>query len=440
LLSDVSDVANIRKEIIMKRLFTGSRTRKSTRSQRRSHLRVEALEGRDVPANHLLIDFSPDAVPTERWQPASFAAAFNLRYANGYAPAFLDFNRDGYVGSNDIVPGAQAIANRVAQVLQQFDVQVWYGDIQSNTNLGIQWFNWGQQSADQVFVMYTGGIRQNGNVNIIGEAFQPAVGYVNEYYAYTYATSIASYFMNYFSGATPQQYAEKVAQTIVHEFGHLIGLGHVYGNPAGDPNVMNYNSNPSNAYVPDAWYQYIQQYDNYRNEYYGWQNPAQELRASLRGEPNYANYFRGRYSNFEVPGRQLVTAEEIMGDEHDGHAHDGEGLLSDAFARHAPQVQSITYGDANGLVVFLSDTRLKGDANLREVVASVSTRVRSPEVLLTSPDAAPESAYGRIDSVLVDSVQPGRGDHLNLADMTSLDLPSLLGINLEKDEFLVVCG
>ena len=104
--------------------------------------------------------------------------------------------------------GAQAIANRVAQVLQQFDVQVWYGDVTSNTNMGIQWFNYGQQSADQVFVMYTGGIRQNGNVNIIGEAFQPSVGYVNEYYAYTYATSIASYFMNYYSGATPQQYAD----------------------------------------------------------------------------------------------------------------------------------------------------------------------------------------------------------------------------------------
>jgi hypothetical protein len=41
--------------------------------------------------------------------------------------------------------------------------------------------------------------------------------------------------------------------------------------------------------MSDAWYG-IQQYDNYRNEYWGWQNGP---RAGVaRGEPNYANYFR----------------------------------------------------------------------------------------------------------------------------------------------------
>src|SRR5262245_12242423 len=123
----------------MKRFWTRRRTPDTARGPQRSCLPVEVLEARDVPANHLLIDFSPDAVPNERWQPATFAAAFNLRYANGYAPAFLDFNRDGYVSSADVGPGAQAIANRVAQILQGFDVQVWYGDTQSNTNLGLQW-------------------------------------------------------------------------------------------------------------------------------------------------------------------------------------------------------------------------------------------------------------------------------------------------------------
>src|SRR5262245_58225187 len=120
-----ADVARFRTEIVMKRFGTGRRKREIANSQRQSPLRVAALEAREVPANHLLIDFTPDAVPNERWQPATFAAAFTLRYANGTAPAFLDFNRDGYVSSADVGPGALAVANRVAKFLQSFDVKVW---------------------------------------------------------------------------------------------------------------------------------------------------------------------------------------------------------------------------------------------------------------------------------------------------------------------------
>lgn len=439
-------IAHVPMEIVMKRLWTSPHTRATARLL----LRVEALEGRELPANYLLIDFTPDAVPNERWQPASFAAAFGLRYANGTAPAFLDFNHDGYVGSYDVGPGAQAIANRVAQYFQQFDIQVWFGDVQSNTNLGMQWLNYGQQSSDEVFVMYTGGIRQDGNTNILGEAFQPAVGYVNEYYAYTYATSVVRSFMNYWPGATTSQFVDKMAQTIVHEFGHLVGLGHVYGNPAGDPNVMNYNANASNAYIPDAWYQYIQQYDNYRNEYWGWQNPAQELRASLRGEPNYANYFRGVYSHSEFSGHYQVTADEIMGDGHDEHTHDGghhehscdagDELRSDAFARRVPERRTKTFGDVDGLVAQLADTRHKRDGKWRDVPAMPRTKVGGPEALTSAPEPPSESAGARIASILGRGVRRGQRDSLNLVDTTSPDLTGLPGINLEKEESQVVIG
>jgi len=431
----------------MKRFWTSRRARETARPQR-SRLRVEALEGRVLPANHLLIDFSPDAVPNENWQPASFAAAFNLRYANGYAPAFLDFNQDGWVGSADVGPGAQAIANRVAQFLQPFNIQVWYGDAQSNTNLGWQWFNWGQQSSDLVFVMYAGGIRQDGNTNILGEAYQPAVGYVNEYYAYAYATSLASYYMNYWSNATPSQFVDKMAQTIVHELGHLVGMGHVYGNPVGDPSVMNYNSNASTAYIPDAWYQYIEQYDNYRNEYWGWQNPAQEMRTSLAGEPNYANYYRWSYSHSEVPGLQLVTASEIMGDGHGEHSHDGGHhehphdacveLMPDAQARRAPQAQATISGDVNGLVALPADTRIESNREKRDVLAAKRPRVPDPVVPTPNPPPAPESAGERFDSKFVRSIRRGRGDRFDLKDTTPLDLASLPGISLKKDQFRVV--
>jgi hypothetical protein len=420
----------------MKLFWTKRRTSLTAQRMPRSRLGVEPLEARDVPANHLLIDFTPDAVPNERWQPASFAAAFNLRYANGYAPAFLDFNRDGYVGSADVGPGAIAIANRVAQFLQPFDVRVWYGDTQSNTNLGVQWFNYGQQSADQVFVMYTGGIRQNGNTNILGEAFQPPVGYVNEYYAYTYATSLASYFMNYWSGATPAQFVDKVAQTIAHEFGHLVGIGHVYGNPAGDPNLMNYNSNASTAYIPDAWYQYIQQYDNYRNEYWGWQNPAQEVRTSLRGEPNYANYVRGIYSQSQTPGLQLVTSDEIMGDGHGQHAFDAAAeSMPDALARFAPPIRTTTFDDVAFTVPV--ETALNVDRERRDVAATVPASDLLPVPSL-APELAPESVDGPIVDSLVRGVRTGPGDSYNLMDTSMLDLTFLPGISPEKDEFRVI--
>src|SRR5262245_24351185 len=424
----------------MKRFWTSHRTRETARRQR-SRLRVEALEGRVLPANHLLIDFSPDAVPNESWQPASFANVFNLRYTNGYAPAFLDFNQDGYVGRADVNPGAQAIANRVAQFLQTFDVKVWYGDAQSNTNLGWQWFNWGQQSSDQVFVMYAGGIRQNGDTNILGEAYQPAVGYVNEYYAYTYTTSLALYYMNYWSRATPAQFVDKVAQTIVHEFGHLVGLGHVYGNPVGDPNVMNYNSNASTAYVPDAWYQYIQQYDNRRNEYWGWQNPAQELRASLRGEPNYSYYFRGLYSHSVVPGLQRVTVGEIMGDGHGGHTHDGhdhdadDKLMPDEHERRDLEGQATTFGDVNVLAPIPAETWLTNDHEQRAVPAAGPTRALESLVPVPAPEPLSESAGGRISFMPVRSFPRGWGESLNWIDTTQLDLMGLEGINLEKEAF-----
>lgn len=422
----------------MTRFWTSPRTRETARRQHWSPLQVEALEVRNLLANYLLIDFTPDAVPGEGWQPAAFANAFNLRYANGYAPAFLDFNQDGYVGSTDVGLGAQAIANRVAQYFGQFDIQVWYGDVGSDTNLGWQWLTWGlQSSSDQVFVMYTGGIRQDGNTGILGEAYQPAVGYINEYYAYTYATSVVRYFMEQWSGATPQQFIDKMAQVIVHEFGHLAGLGHVYGNPQGDPNVMNYSSDASSACIPDASYEYIKLYDNNLHDYWGWQNPAQELRASLRGEPNFVDYFRGIYSRYEGLGHYLVTVEEILGDGHGEHTHEaGDQLVPDEHERRDHQELVTASADLDDLVTLLAKTRLEGDRKRWEVLATVPTSVRGPFGPTPVAEPAPASMVGPIASELVRSVRRGRGDRLNLEDMAPPELASLPGIFLEKDELL----
>jgi hypothetical protein len=74
---------------------------------------------------------------------------------------------------------------------------------------------------------------------------------------------------------------------VAHEFGHLLGLGHVYGNPAGDPNPMNYNADPGTAYFPDADYPLIQLRDTNLNASWGPQDPAAEIRASLAGQPAF---------------------------------------------------------------------------------------------------------------------------------------------------------
>ncbi len=310
------------------------RTSKPARRPDRSRLGLEALESRDLLANYLLLDFTPDAVPGEAWQPSSFASAFDLRYDNGYAPGFLDFNQDGYVDSTDISLGAQAIANRVLQYFRGFDIEVWWGDAGNNTELGLQWLNWGLQSpSDQVFVMYTGGVRHDGNLGIFGEAFQPPDGYNNEYYAYTYATGMAAAYMSSRPGATPGQFIDDVARVVVHEFGHLVGLGHVYGNPAGDPNVMNYSADAAQAYIPDAWYRNIEHVGSNGQSYWDWQNPAQELAESLRGQANFANYFRGIYSRYEGSGHYQVTAEEILPKAHAGHEHGtAEGYLGSEYS------------------------------------------------------------------------------------------------------------
>ena len=252
---------------------------------------LEALEDRRLLTNYLILDFSPDT--GRSWFSQAFTDP-NLTTRRGYRPAFLDFNGDGYVNGQDVDLAARAVANRAAQLLRGFDIRVHYGDVQQNTNWGRQWLDYGTYyRSEQVFVIYVGGYsgKDGGGSWVLGEAYQPPVGYVKETYGNVYASSATDHLLHS-SGATRQAFVDEVACAAVHEFGHLVGLGHVKGNPRKDPyqNIMNYSANHSKATIPNATYTAIELQTTNGQSYYGRQNPAQELAHSLAGEPSWLSY------------------------------------------------------------------------------------------------------------------------------------------------------
>src|SRR5947209_1078471 len=99
------------------RLFSKQKDQPKTISRpQASRLGVELLERRDVlTANYFMLDFTPD------YHQGSFADTFaSVRDSRGYAPAFLDFNHDGWVNGTDVVLAAQQVANRVATFYAPF--------------------------------------------------------------------------------------------------------------------------------------------------------------------------------------------------------------------------------------------------------------------------------------------------------------------------------
>jgi hypothetical protein len=254
---------------------------------KKSPLHVEQLEDRNLLSTFLVLDYTPDRIPTESVRAASFSSGFNIRTRGGYAPGFLDFNNNGVVSNADVNLAAREIANRTADYFSGFDVQVVFGDVRRNTNMGQRLLFEGQTGPDPVYVVYVGGSSFDRDPSVFGVAFQAPVGYNNEFYAHTFFANMVRWYVRNDPRATPEDFAQDVATTVAHEFGHLLGLGHVAGNPVGDPNPMNYTADPNTAYFPDAWDSQTELKDVWLNSFYGYQNPAQELLDSFAGQPAF---------------------------------------------------------------------------------------------------------------------------------------------------------
>lgn len=268
----------------------------SSRSRPRTRLQLEGLESRLLPTNYLILDFTPDT-----GRPV-FAKTFDLRYSNGTAPAFMDMNGDRRITMTDVTLAASYITGRVQTILKGFDIRVSYGDVTTASGLGTKMLRWGvARPQDQVFVMYVGGWsgRDTATNFVTGMAPQAPVGYNNETYGNVFSSSIARCLMPGYNTITPVRFINEVAATTVHEFGHLLGLGHVIrGDKYPTYNVMNYASNANVAGLTNQVY-VAQLYDGQGRPFYGNQNPGLEMALSLRGQPGYAKF--GVNASKEMP-------------------------------------------------------------------------------------------------------------------------------------------
>jgi hypothetical protein len=198
---------------------------------------AEALEERTLPTALFVLDFTPDRIPGEARRTAAFADAF--RRPRG-PRRFLDFNRDGRVNGADAVLAAARIGERANELLRGFDIQINAGDLGRDTRLGQRLLRQGNRAGTPTYVIYLGGESFDGDVGTFGEAYQAPEGFNLPYYGFAFTGNMARWYRFNDPGAEPESFAADMAATAVHEFAHLLGLGHPEGSLPGDTSILNH--------------------------------------------------------------------------------------------------------------------------------------------------------------------------------------------------------
>lgn len=363
-----------------------TKTRSAQPQSRR--LNLESLESRQMMiATHLVLDFTPD------YRNGNFVQTFqNTRTASGQSPAFLDFNGDRRITTQDAEIAAGQIRNTMAGFFagpaRGYNVSVVYGDILSQTNFGYRWLQQGTNSAnDQVLVMYFGGR----DVGEIGRAPVARDGYNVEGYGNTYTQEIANMLLSR-PGATKDMFVWAVANTAAHELGHMLGLRHSQGGYSND--VMN----ATQSLTP--WKDVFSSV-NQRTEGGAVQNAVAELQRSFYGQPTF---FQGSNNGSAQMGAE---AGFKSGTGHDHELDDDDCGLD---------LESILAGfDAN----FAAETAIEPTASNADALATLLAAETTFHTATTAPasnvvkNSAPVSTKSDLLTIL--AVELAGSSHSNSA-------------------------
>jgi Ca2+-binding RTX toxin-like protein len=198
-----------------------------SRRQKKTSLRTELLESREVPATvgvvkQAVLDFDGEAQVTAaefaqgHWDlPTQGISSFRDLF-NANAPSFLDANKDGVINGRDADLVISKIHVKVLQDYDPYHLQVSLGD--QDTHQGLLT----NATKGDVLVLITGGDGTfTGHPDALGVAPHTDVGNTKDEIVFAFGGAHIN------RRQTLERFVSEMASTISHEMGHAFGLAHI---------------------------------------------------------------------------------------------------------------------------------------------------------------------------------------------------------------------